>query len=92
MRSLSPLSAGRRILRAEPGLAAVTILTVALGVGACTAIFSFVNGVLLRPLPFSEPERLVSLREVIPAVAQTYPTLPVSARHFAEWRTRTSSF
>jgi len=80
------------MLFAEPGLAAVTILTVALGVGANTAIFFFVNGVLLRPLPFAEPERLVSLREVIPAVSQTYPTLPVSSRHFTEWRTRTSSF
>ncbi len=81
-----------RTLLREPGFAAAAILTVALGVGANTAIFSIVNGVLLRPLPCGEPDRLVSLREVVPAFAKTYPTLPVSARHFVEWRTRTTSF
>ncbi len=81
-----------RMLCHEPGIGAVAILTVALGVGANTSIFSIVNGVLLRPLPYTDADRLVALREVIPAMAQTYPTLPVSARHFTEWRARTSSF
>jgi putative ABC transport system permease protein len=81
-----------RALGREPGFAAAAILTVALGVGANTAIFSIVNGVLLRPLPFAAPDRLIALREVVPALAATYPTLPVSARHFVEWRARTSSF
>lgn len=81
-----------RTLLREPGFAAVAILTVALGVGANTAIFSIVNGVLLRPLPYADPTRLVVLREVVPAIAQTYPTFPVSARHFTEWRQRTASF
>jgi predicted permease len=81
-----------RTLTREPGFAAVTILTVALGVGANTAIFSLVNGVLLRPLPYAEPDRLVALREVVPAIADKYPTMPVSARHFTEWRARTRSF
>ena len=86
------LRSATRILRHEPGFAALTILTLALGVGANTAIFSIVNGVLLRPLPYGDPDRLVALREMIPAIAQTYPTLPVSARHFTEWRQRASSF
>ncbi len=86
------LRSSYRILLHEPGFAAFTILTVALGVGSNTAIFSVVNGVLLRPLPYPDPDRLVDLREVVPAVAQTYPTFPVSARHFTEWRQRTSSF
>lgn len=83
--------AARMLLR-EPAFATVAILTIALGVGANTAIFSIVNGILLRPLPYADPGRLVSLREIVPAVAHTYPTLPVSARHFTEWRQRTASF
>ncbi|MDX2029081.1 MAG: ABC transporter permease [Blastocatellia bacterium] len=53
-----------RILRGRPGYAAVAILSLALGIGASTAIFSIVDGVLLRSLPYPESERLVQLREV----------------------------
>src|ERR1700690_124599 len=81
-----------RALGREPGFAAAAILTVSLGVGANTAIFSIVNGVLLRPLPYAAPDRLVALREVVPAFAKMYPTLPVCVHHFVEWRARTKSF
>ena len=52
-----------RQLTKNPGFAAVAILTLALGIGACTAIFSVVDGVLLRPLDYPHPERIIAIRE-----------------------------
>ena len=55
---------GVRSLLARPGFTALAVFTLALGIGACTAIFSVVDGVLLRPLPYPDAERIVQLREV----------------------------
>ena len=75
----------RNLLR-EPGVALVSVIMLGLGLGATTVMFSLVNGVLLNPLPYRQPERLVTIREVIPQFAHLYPALPVNARHFVEWR------
>jgi len=53
-----------RQLRKNPGFTSVAIITLALGIGATTAIFSVVYGVLLRPLPYSDPNRIMAIFEV----------------------------
>jgi putative ABC transport system permease protein len=81
-----------RGLRRDPLYASAVAGTLALTLGASTAVFSIVNGVLLRPLPYPEAGRLVSIREVVPQWTKQYPTLPANARHFDAWRNRATTF
>jgi hypothetical protein len=68
------LKYGARQLTRRPGFAAVLVLTLALGIGANTAVFSVVHGVLLRPLPFPEPDRLVVVWTQFPTMdLQEFP-------------------
>ena len=71
-----------RVFWKQPAFAAATVLTMALGIGATTAIFSVVYGVLLKPLPFAEPDRLVTVRHVAPhgAVANHGPATYLTYR------------
>jgi putative ABC transport system permease protein len=61
-------------------------LALAIGIGANTAMFSIVDGVLLRPLSFRDPERLVAIQEAVPKLASIAPTIPVNAMHCEKWR------
>ena len=81
-----------RNLARDRGFAIVALLTLALGIGANTAIFSIVNSVILRPLAYRNPDRLFTIHEVIPKVSNLYPELPVNPTHFLEWRKRCTSF
>ena len=79
-----------RTLRKQPGFAVTAILTLALGIGAVTSIFSVVDGILLKPFDFADPGRLVMLREWLP---QLNPDpLPDNTMHFLNWQAQTKTF
>lgn len=79
-----------RLARQRPGLTALALLTLALGIGATTALFSLVEAVLLRPLPFRDPDRLVMVWEH--NLPRDRPTNVVSPGNFLHWQELTRSF
>ncbi|HZI14641.1 MAG TPA: ABC transporter permease [Myxococcus sp.] len=85
---LQNLRFGLRMLLKSPGFTLAAVLTLALGIGANTAIFSVVNGVLLRPLPYKDPERLLLVWEGTPAL----PDASLSFPNFRDYRERNRSF
>jgi predicted permease len=80
-------SALRQFIK-TPGLTAVVLITIALGVGANTALFSVVNGVLLNPLPYPQPDQLVTLHEG----KQNFATGSISFPNFRDWRKDNHTF
>src|SRR5215211_4838564 len=82
-------SAVRR-LRASPGYAIVSVVTVAFGIGASTAIFSAVDGVLLKSLPYRDPSNLVQLWES--SAPRNFTSFPVTPSNLADWREQARSF
>jgi predicted permease len=79
---------GLRVLSQNPGFTAIAILTLALGIGANTALFSVVNGVLLNPLPFPNPDELVAVY----TRTTTFQESSISYPNFLDWQKNTHSF
>src|ERR1700719_1608600 len=77
-----------RRLRNAPGFTLLVLATMALGIGANSAIFSVINAVLLRPLPYADPQSLVLLLEK----AHDFPKLSVSYKNYRDWKEQSQSF
>src|ERR1700754_2841627 len=88
----SDLRFAARMLRKDATFSAIAIATLALAIGANTAVFSLVDGVILRPLAYRDPERLVSIHEVVPRFSHIAPLIPVNGMHYLEWRRSARSF
>jgi putative ABC transport system permease protein len=90
---VSDLRHGLRLLLRNPGFSATAVLLLALGIGANTAIFSVVNAVLLRPLPYQDSSRIMQIWHVPPA--KSFPGLTlfaVSPANYLDWQSQSHSF
>src|SRR5437660_3014200 len=79
---------GLRVLGKNPGFTAIAILTLALGIGANTSLFSVVNGVLLNPLPFPSPDQLLAVY----SKTGTFQESSISYPNFLDWQKENHSF
>ncbi len=87
---LQDLRYGLRVLAKNPGFTMVAVVTLALGIGANTAIFSVINAALLKPLPFPHPDRLVQIWETDPRLGFDRDT--VSPYNFRDWQSQSHDF
>jgi putative ABC transport system permease protein len=83
---------GLRMMARNPVSSVVAILTLALGIGANTAMFTVVDHVLLQPLTYRDSNRLVAIQEIVPSFASIAPQMPVNALHFRDWQRHVPAF
>ncbi|MGH9200303.1 MAG: ABC transporter permease, partial [Vicinamibacterales bacterium] len=81
-----------RLLTKNPGFSVAAIATVALGIAATTSIFSVLDSVLLKPLPYKDPERIYSAEILVPERREQIPSLPASVTSYLAWRDAQSDF
>ena len=91
-RTRQDLQYALRTARRAPLFTIVAIGSLGGGLAAATLVFSLVHGLLLKPLPYPTPDRIVYAREIVPSVQQLYPSLPVNMQHFRFWREHARSF
>ena len=87
---LQDLGYGLRLMRRSPGFTAVALIVLALGIGGNTAIFSVVNGILLQPLPYPQPDQLVSILSAEPS--RGIPPVVASYADYLDWKQQAHSF
>src|ERR1041384_3305763 len=87
---LSDLRYGLRLMRQAPAFTAIAVVALALGIGANTAIFSTFDSVLLRPLPYQDPDRVVMVWE--DRTAAGFPRNTPAPANYLDWRTMNRSF
>lgn len=81
-----------RALRKDALFTLTALIVLGLGIGANTAVFTVVDSILLQPLQYRDPDRLVLVEEIVPQFANIAPTLPVNSRHYFEWKRQVKSF